>query len=130
MREEFRSLTDREREILLMLLSVEMSGIEELRVQAAHSRAARWKCGCASFNLIVDKNAAPRSAVTARPVAEAITKQRDDADAAFDLLLWVEDGWLHSVEIVDYMETHGDDSPDEIPPPEVWDVPAARAPQG
>lgn len=59
-REDFRPLSDREREILELLLSVELPGIEELREQVAFARAARWDCGCASFDVIVDRERAPR----------------------------------------------------------------------
>jgi hypothetical protein len=52
-REDYRPLTTREREILEMLLSVEAPGIDELRKQVPHVQAARWSCGCASFNLSV-----------------------------------------------------------------------------
>jgi len=106
-REEFRSLTDREREILDLLLSVDIPGIELLREQAASARAARWNCGCASFNLIVDRERVSRSIITASLVVEAYSMERSDSDNAFDLLLWVEDGWLSGVEIVDYVERHG-----------------------
>jgi hypothetical protein len=87
-REDFRPLTEREREILELLLSVELSGIDELREQVAFARAARWRCGCASFGLMVDRERAPRSAVTARPAVEAVSLERDDLNKAFELLLW------------------------------------------
>ncbi len=122
-REDFRPLKDREREILEFLLSVEVPGIEDLREQVAYARAARWDCGCASFNIIVDRERAPRSAITASPAVEAYSKERDDVDKAFDLLLWVEEGWLAGVELVDYVDHHGDDSPDAIPACEYWDEP-------
>ncbi len=125
-REDHRPLTEREREILEMLLSVETSGIEELRAQVPHVQAARWSCGCASFDLKVDRERAPRSSITASPAVEAVTKERDDVNAAFDLLLWIDDGWLAGVEIVDYVDRHGDDSPDEIPPLEAWAKPHIR----
>jgi hypothetical protein len=127
LREDYRPLTGREREILEMLLSVEAPGVTELRVQAFHVQAARWSCGCASFNLMVDRERAPRSSIVARPAVEAFTRERDDVTNVFDLLLWVDDGWLDGVEIVDYVEQHGDDSPDAIPPPEKWDAPFIRA---
>ena len=57
-----------------------------------------------------------------RPV-EAYSKERNDPSKVFDLLLWIEDGWLAGVEIVDYVERHGDDSPDEIPPADYWTHP-------
>jgi hypothetical protein len=125
-REEFRPPTDREREILDLLLSVEEVGIAELRDQAAFARVARWSCGCASFNVVVDRERAPRSVITASPAVEALSTERDDPDKAFDLLLWVKDGWLAGVEIVDYVARHGEESPKEIPPREYWGNPQIR----
>jgi hypothetical protein len=125
-REEFRPLTQREREILEMLLAVDADGIEELREQARHAQAARWSCGCASFDLVVDRERSPRSSLAARPAVEASSKERDDVSRSFDLLLWVDDGWLSGVEIVDYVFWHGDESPDEIPPREAWNEPETR----
>jgi len=49
-REDYRALTSREREILEMLLAVDVPGIEELRAQVPYVKAARWDCGCASFD--------------------------------------------------------------------------------
>jgi hypothetical protein len=77
--------------------------------------------------VIVDRERAPRSAITARPAVEAVSQERDDLDKAFELLLWVENGWLSSVEIVDYLDQHGD-SPDEIPPREYWGEPQPYKP--
>jgi hypothetical protein len=125
-REDYRPPTDREREILEMLLSVETPGVEELRAQVPSIQVARWICGCASFNIEVDRTAAPRSEITGNPAIEAETKQRDDPLLAFDLLLWVDDGWLAGVEIVDFVDRHGDQSPDEIPPAEEWEPPRVR----
>ena len=75
--------------------------------------------------MIVDRERVSRSIITASLVVEAYSKERSDSDNAFDLLLWVEDGWLSGVEIVDYVERHGNDSPDEIPPSDYWDEPQA-----
>ena len=125
-REEYRPLTERELEILEMLLSVELTGIEQLRAQVPNAKAARWSCGCASFDLLVDREQAPRSSTAGGAVVEATTKERDEIGAAFDLLLWVEDGWLVGVEIVDYVDRHGEESPDEIPSPPKWNDPRSR----
>jgi hypothetical protein len=126
-REEYRTPTARERAILEMLVSTEMPGMEELRAQIPHVRVARWDCGCASFSVQVDRSVAPQSQITTTPTVEAWSKRRDDPAGAFDLLLCVEDGWLAGVEIVDYVERHGDDSPAEIPAPEEWQILEARA---
>src|SRR5581483_3759625 len=99
-REDYRMLTERERAILDMLLSVETPGIEDLRAQARRVRVARWSCGCASFSIEVDRTGTPRSQLTKRPAVEALSKQREYPQKAFELLLWVEDGWLSGVEIV------------------------------
>jgi hypothetical protein len=98
-------------------------GSKNLREQVAYARAARWNCGCASFDVFVDREGVRRSSITASPAVEAYSKERDDPNTSFDLLLWVEDGWLAGVEIVDYVDQHGDDSPDEIPPPDYWHQP-------
>src|SRR3954453_5282919 len=79
-REDYRPLSGREREILEMLLTVEAPGIDELRAQVPYVQAARWACGCASFDLRVDRERAPRSPITARPAVEAITRERDDVN--------------------------------------------------
>lgn len=72
------------------------------------------------------RGSAPRSSITASPAVEAITRERDDVNGTFDLLLWVDDGWLDGVEIVDYVNRRGYESPDEIPPPDSWNAPQAR----
>ena len=126
-REDYRSPSDRERAILDMLLSVETPGIEELRAQVSAVRVARWNCGCASFNIEVDRSIAPRSQITRSPAVEAESKGHDDPLNAFDLLLWVDDGWLAGVEIVDYVHRHGKESPGEIPPPDDWQPPQVRS---
>ncbi len=125
-REAYRALTGREREILEMLLSVEAPGIEELRAQVPFASAARWDCGCASFDVRVDRQRAQQSSITTSPAIEAETIEREDYRTTFDLILWVSDGWISGVEIVDYVDQHGEESPDEIPPPEAWDQPRTR----
>jgi hypothetical protein len=123
-REPYRALTEREGDTLDLLLSVDVEGIDELREQASRCQAARWDCGCASFNLIVDKAKAPRSTVTKSPLSEASPREElGDADRHYELLLWIADGWLSGVEIVDYVERHGEQSPQEIPPRSYWSTP-------
>lgn len=122
-REPYRPLMEREREILELLLAVDVKGIEELRAQVPHARGARWNCGCASFNLIVDKAKAPRSTISKSPLSEASPREQGDPDRFYELLLWVSDGWLSGIEIVDYVEQHGEQSPQEIPPRDYWSSP-------
>jgi hypothetical protein len=122
-REPYRALTRRERDILEFLLAVDADGIDQLWQQVPYATGARWKCGCASFNLIVDKANAPRSSITTAPLSEARSRDRDDLDGYYELLLWVDDGWLSGVEIVDFVHEHGVQSPEEIPPTGHWDAP-------
>jgi hypothetical protein len=124
-REAQRSLTRREREILGFLLSVDTPGIAELRQQAKSAVAIPWDCGCASIDLIVDRETASASSIRKRPAIETTSKERSDASRALDHLLWVEDGWLSAIEIVDYLERH-QDSPETFPPPSDFDPPLAR----
>ena len=127
LREDFRPPTAREREILEMLLSVEIPGIAELRAQLPYVSVARWNCGCASFDVAVEKARAPRASITTSPAVEATTRERADITRTYDLLLWVRDGWLAAVEIVDYVDRHGEDSPAEIPSREEWNAPEGRS---
>jgi hypothetical protein len=78
------------------------------------------------LNLRVDRDRARRSSLTASLAVEAMRRERDDVNGAFDLLLWSISGWLSGVEIVDLVDRHGEDSPAEIPPPGLWDAPHAR----
>src|SRR3954452_13096557 len=75
-REKYRLLTGREREILEMLLSVDAPGMAELRAQVSYVQASRWSCGSASFDLKVDRERAARSSIVARRAVEAITTER------------------------------------------------------
>lgn len=112
-----RPLTEREREILDFLLSVEMPGVEALREQASVAQAKPWDCGCASIDLVVDQERAPQSSIAVRPAIEANSKDRDEPHRIFDLLVWVDDGWLSGVELVEYGFDRHADAPDVFPPP-------------
>ena len=56
---------------------------------------------------------------------EARTKQKDDPKRLFDLILWIDDGFLASVEIADHVEPHGKVSK-VFPPPASFDPPHVR----
>lgn len=120
---EYRPLTKREREILDYLLTPEISGVEELRRQVDVAVARPWVEGSASIDLAVDQNRAPRSSVVVSPALEAQSKDRDDPNRLFDLLLWVDDGWLSGIELVEY----GDKEPEVFPPPSDFDAPRPTA---
>lgn len=125
----YRPLTSREREVLDFLLSVETPGVDELRRQADFTLAKSWDCGCASIDLIVDQERSPRSSITRRPALEAASKEREEPKQVFDLLLWVDDGWLSGIELVEYGFERHEDAPDVFPEPNNFDPPGTyRAP--
>jgi hypothetical protein len=120
-----RPLTAREREILDFLLSIEFRGVEELRRQVGVAEVtARMDC-CPTIELEVRRQKAPRSSFDDYLAVEAETKDFGlaDAESCFELLLFVRDGWLSSVELVHY----GDDVSGlaEFPPPETFERPIA-----
>jgi hypothetical protein len=128
-----RPLTPREREILGFLLSVDDPGVAELREQAATALARRdCRCGCPSIELTVDRQATPQSSIqrgspNATPVFEAAASQ--SAEEFSELLLFVADGWLCDLEIVDYLP-EGAEPLAEIPPPADYVLRTASDPPG
>jgi len=122
--EQPRPLTEREREILDFLLSVDLPGVEELREQAETALAVRWGERDPSFALYVDKEATRPSPLRTRPLIQASTK-RQDFEHLYDLLLWVnEEGWLSSVEFYPYGDRWLEVllPPSEFDPPEPYSV--------
>jgi hypothetical protein len=129
-----RSLTERESGILDLLLSLEAPGVAELREQVPTALVVgKCRCGCASIDLWVDRNATPPSALGRRygPAIRAITRplpippnatvtgvDEKDADVSYIVTLWVDEaGWLSGVEITDLiLDDPADANP--FPPPE------------
>jgi hypothetical protein len=123
--EQPRALTEREREILDFLLSVDLPGIVELREQAKTALAVRWAEWDASFSLYVDREATRPAPLRTRPLIEAYSKRRD-FEHMYDLLLWVDkEGWLSSVEGYPV----GDVWPEELLPPSEFDPPEPHNPE-
>ena len=118
-----RPLTAREREILAFLLSVDTAGIQELRQQVDRALAVPWDCGCASIDLVVDRDTAPPSAFNG--VIESHTVQKHDPKRRLDLIVWIGDGFLTGVEIADHVEPHGKFSK-VFPPASGFDPPHVR----
>jgi hypothetical protein len=107
------------------VLSVEAPGVQALRQQAAVATVVvKCSCGCATIDLAVDPSLAPRSTLTRSPVIETRTKPSadDDPTVPFELLLFLDDGWLSSLEIVYYEDT----VPREFPTPEDFEPPHVR----
>jgi hypothetical protein len=100
-----RPLSDRERDILDLLLSVDFSGAEELRQQAASVSAERE-------GMVIDLIASPddpRATVVKRTPVEAVV---DGHGYDGGLLLFVDDGQLSALEYWWVTE----DRPDVMPP--------------
>ena len=107
-----RPLTSPERAILDFLLTAEFQGRAALRAQADHARVTgRCSCGCATVDLTVDRTAAPPAQVSKSMVAEAMS-----SDGEYGLLLFVDDGYLSSVEIYGNVA----EPPPEFPPPSAF----------
>ena len=119
-----RPLTERQREILRFLLPPDLPQRDVFLKQAAAARvSARCPCGCATIHLSIDPTAAPRAEV-ALPynAVDATTGACHELDRSFELLLFIEDGWLSYVEIVYY----GDEPPAEFPPPAAFEPPQVK----
>jgi hypothetical protein len=117
-----RALTENERNALDFLLSTEFDGVAQLREQARTAEVAGLcACGCPTFNVSVDRaQCAPAKVVEPVPVEAATTEPFDGA--SLQLLLFVEEGWLASVELVWY----GDRAPQQFPPVESFAPPIHR----
>jgi hypothetical protein len=125
--DDLRPLTQREREILDYLLSVERPGVAELRQQSEAVLARPWACGCASIDLLVDQARARPSPIRRRPAIETQSKERDDSTIFFELLLWVDDGWLSGIELVEYGSERHEDA-NVFPPPTDFHPPSVASP--
>lgn len=114
-----RPLTEREREILAFLLSLQFSGVHELREQAAVALVSEETDCCPTVELMVDETRAARSSAHSwSPLVEASSARTREPDGAFTLLLFLRDGWLWCLELVHY-----DGAPSEFPPPEDFGPP-------
>jgi len=95
-----RQLSDHERSLLEFLLAEDFPGVAELRAQARAVRVKGLWEGCPSVVLLeVTNRDAPRASVVHAVPVEARVR---DAEPARELLLFVKDGLLESLEVVDY----------------------------
>ena len=105
-----RPLDERERAVLNHLLAGDFPGSAELRRQAESAVVTgKCPCGCATIDLAVDASAAPAHVERNVPV-ESLSRE---ADPPFEILLFVENGRLSSLEIV----TYADEPIRSFPPP-------------
>jgi hypothetical protein len=113
---EPRGLTADERTVLDLLLSADVEGADALRQQAHGALVVgRCNCGCPTIDIHVPDNAAPRAVLSGRlwPVAGRVIP-RDDAAPGQEVILFVDEGRLSSLELVFYTET----------PPAYWPLAA------
>lgn len=148
-----RPLSEREREILSLLLSApEIPDGDILRRQAAVATTSgpSCDCGCASIALEVDRSAAPQARLDLPTnLVEAATADiagvhrawpllfygddgridphyavtDDDLKGAIGLILWVEDGWLGGIEV---WSAGNFADPSMFPSAELFEAPRAR----
>ena len=117
-----RALSERERELLDFMLTVDFPGRDELKSQAACEEVC-WECdcGCGTVNFEL------KEPCTRAPAHEPIPVEayRD----ALEVLLFVKVGFLSSLEIVDYRG----ERPPQYPSPEelkLWVTPPQRGTGG
>jgi hypothetical protein len=119
---EPRSLTQRETEILAFLLTAEFPGAEKLRQQAATAQVVgRCDCGCATVYLAVDPSLPVANEVTQSHAVEAVGETPGEDKPPREVIMFVSDGRLSSIEIVWY----GDAPIAEFPPADEFKSPAA-----
>jgi hypothetical protein len=115
-----RSLSSREQALLDPLLAQEFSGVEELRVQARSLRVKGIHNDLSTIVLLkVVDSEAPRAAV-AHPVPVE-TKVRG-SDPPQEVLLFVKDGVLDSIELIDY----GSEERPELPSVDAVEAPTVN----
>jgi hypothetical protein len=116
-----RPLTERENDILDFLLSADFPGVEKLRKQAETILVTgRCDCGCATVYLTVDESLPTADEVEKYAAVDAAGRPGADDAPPPELILFVRDGRLSSVEIVWY------DSPiPKFPSAEDFETPVA-----
>jgi hypothetical protein len=101
-------------------LAVEFPGVEALRAQTLAARVVRQcECGCATIDLATDPAAPVAVGVGAANAVEARGRARTDGRVPPDLILFVGDGRLRSLEIVSY----GEPVFETFPSPEEFEQP-------
>ncbi len=117
-----RPLSERENEILGFLLSAEFPGVEKLRRQSANRQVVgQCECGRATIYLDVDESLPVAYEVAQFDAVDAASRPTSADAPPFELILFVKDGRLSSVEIVWY----GDAPITEFPSPDEFERPAA-----
>ena len=116
-----RPLTQRERDVVRYLLEPEFPGAAHLRKQVGPARVSGESRHCPTISFAVDREPTHRAAISAGVVVETTNKHRYDSDDWVELLLFLEDGWLSSLELVHYVNI-----PSELPPVTELEPPRVR----
>ena len=116
-----RALRAEEQQTLDFLLGAPLPGMDELRRQVPGLRVVGdCDCGCATVDLLPDKDRVPRAVTKfSRVAVEAFSRESAAAHPA-ELLLHVIDGWIAELEIVDY---RGDNRQRRFPEVDTWGPP-------
>jgi hypothetical protein len=104
---EPRRTTDDERAVLGLLLSPDVEGVDALRQQARSALVVgRCDCGCPTINFRVPGDAVSRVVLRGRlwPV-EGRVDSHDAAAPGQEIILFVDEGRLSSLELVYYTQT-------------------------
>jgi hypothetical protein len=108
-----RPLNERELEVLEHLFTLDFPGRDALRAQVPHvTVVAACPCGCPTRDYAVDRDRAAAADVVAYDVANAMVESGPGVPG--EVILFVRDGYLWSLELVDYS---GDGAPAELPAP-------------
>lgn len=109
-----RPVTDVELAVLRRLVSVDFSGVEQLRAQVESIREVELNCtcGCPSFTPVIDRQASPPALQRSILPTELVEEER--ADGIPRTVIWFadQDGYVVNVECVYY-----DDAINEWPDP-------------
>lgn len=118
-----RTLTASEADALEFMLSVADARIEPLRRQAEFA-AVNWECtcGCATVHFVIDRSRASAAKGLCSPVLDAYRRGPVDLDRFCELIVFLDDGWLSSLELVWY----GAMPIVEFPPPTEFEPPVLR----
>lgn len=111
-----RPLSDAERKIVILLLSTEFPGVEEMRAQVDHARVVGvCDCGCPTIDIEVSEGAAPRSLRLSGvgPLPYEGYVGSDGGDPVGGIILFCSDGFLSGLEYYPMREP----SPTEWPDP-------------
>ena len=89
--------------MLAFMLSTEDPRMEPLREQASAAHVTGMcKCGCATIDLEVDRSKARAARGLSRPAIDSTSYERSDPEHVRELILFLDDGWLASLEVVYY----------------------------